>query len=195
MPTYGTTTRAKPRLNVLRGFKGNEPQSLNHSAKPKAGEEILSGMIISLDSNNEWVKGAPAGKVPYIAYHDQADLDVTSIGLLLGLSCAGDYVVQTAYFASEGTFGNNVFLLADAEDDAVSGVRAGLPGYIAKAVARTTPAVGSVFDLIGVTSHGGKVDRANVDSNSTKDAAGKVLVLTWTTRWQPFQTVYGLAAS
>lgn len=195
MPTYGTATRATHRLQVLRGFKGNEPQSLSYSAVPKSGEAILSGMIISLDSNGEWVKGAPAGKHPYVAYHDQADLTVVSSGKLLGLSCTGDYVFQTAFFATAGTFPDGHPLLADATATAVSGVRAGLPGYIAKGVARTTPAAASPFDLIGFVSNGGKVDRAPIDSNTTKDANGAVLVLTWTPRWLPFQLTYGLAAS
>lgn len=181
------------RLQVLRGFKGNEPQSLSYSAVPKTNEGILSGMVISLDSNGQWVKGAPAGKHPYVAYHDQAD--VTSSGKLLGLSCTGDYVFQTVFFDTSGTFPDSTPLLADATASAVSGVRMGLPGYLAKGVARTTPAAGTVFDIIGFVSNAGKVDRAPIDSNTTKAADGTVWCLTWTPRWQPFQAIYGLAAS
>jgi hypothetical protein len=49
--TYGEYRRAKQRVNVLPGYEGNEPDSLTFSAKTKAAEAILSGMLISLDSN------------------------------------------------------------------------------------------------------------------------------------------------
>src|SRR4051812_25714523 len=102
--TYGETRRAKQRINVLRGYGGNEPVSLTRLAKPKTGEGILSGMLISLDVNGEWIKGVPAGKVPFFAWHDQTDTDVTSSGKLLGLSGAGKYELQTAYIKSGDTF-------------------------------------------------------------------------------------------
>lgn len=193
MPTYGTVQRAFRRLNVIRGFKGNEPQSLSLSAVPKTGEAILSGMVISLDSNGEWVKGALAGKVPYLAYHDQADSTVASSGKLLGLSCAGDYEVETAFFLTSATIAPAAALMAD-----ISGGSSGDKGYVAKAVARTTPALASPFDLIGYASGGttsSKVDVSNSDSNTAKDSNGNVYVLRWTTRWQPNQYAFGLAAS
>lgn len=187
MPTYGTATRANPRLGVLRGFKGNEPQSLSYSAKPKANEGILSGMLISLDSNGEWIKGVPAGKVPYVAYHDQADLTVSSIGLLLGLSCAGDYEVQTAFFLTSATIGGGVPLIPE-----VNGT-AGGKGHLAVGQVKGTPVVTSMVDVVGFTTRAGKIDTANIDSNSTRDSAGKVQVLTWMTRWIPRTPAFELA--
>lgn len=192
--TYGTATRSKARLNVLRGYAGNEPKSLSFSAQPLADEAILSGMIISLNSDGKWIKGAPAGKVPFIAYHDQSDSTVDSSGLLLGLSCAGDYEVQTAFFLTTASYPDGTALLADATATATA-TRAGLPGYLAKAVARTTPAAASPFDVVGYASRGGKVNVANINSGVTKDADGAVLVLTWFTRWTPNQYAVGLAAT
>lgn len=187
MPTFGTATRANPRLGVLRGFKGNEPQSLSYSAKPKADEAILSGMVISLDGNGEWIKGVPAGKVPYVAYHDQSDLTVSSIGLLLGLSCAGDFEVQTAFFLTSATIGSGVPLIPE-----VTGT-AGGRGHLAVGQVKTTPVVTVMTDVVGFTTRTGKLDTANIDSNSTRDGAGKVLVVTWATRWIPRTPSYELA--
>lgn len=167
MPTYGVTTRAKARLNVLRGFKGNEPQSLSYSAKPKADEAILSGMIISLDSNGEWVKGCAAGVTPYFAQHDQADLDVVSSGLLVGLSCAGDYELQTAHFDTSATIANDVPLVAHATNGTV-----------------VVGALDGTADIIGFSCRGGKTDRAAVDNTTTK-VSGYVYVLGLYTRWMP----------
>src|ERR1019366_8107957 len=97
----GEYRRAKPRINILRGYAGNESKKLTRSAQPKLNEGILSGMLISLDVNGQWVKGVPAGKVPFFALADQSDTDVLSSGLLVGLSCNDEYEIETGYAVTE----------------------------------------------------------------------------------------------
>jgi hypothetical protein len=49
-------------------------------------------------SSGAWVLGCAAGAEPYIAFADSTDTDVISAGLLVGLSCAGQFEIETAYF-------------------------------------------------------------------------------------------------
>ncbi len=77
------------------------------------------------------------------------DPDVLSRGLLLGLSCAGQYVFATGYFVNtDGNFiGNDIPLIASTV----------VPGSLTLAVA---PGGGTVWDttsdIIGLTSLGGR---------------------------------------
>jgi hypothetical protein len=171
--TYGEYRRSKPRLNILRGFKGNEPQGLFDSAKP-ADTTIKSGQLIVKNDSGQWVKcdsALHAGKVPFFAYSDALDTDVVSSGLLMGISCLGEYEIQTAYF--------------DSTDNWVDG----------SPVCKGTGAlVGSVdmgasflaaVETVGVASRGGIEDIAKINSEATKDNTGKVQVLNLVTRWKP----------
>jgi hypothetical protein len=103
MPTYsGTVKRVKPRVNVMRGYTGNEPQSLSRSAPVEANTTIKSGQAIALDVNEEWVLATSTDTVVYIAYHDSEDTDVLSCGKLLGFSTLGSYELETAYTTDAG---------------------------------------------------------------------------------------------
>jgi hypothetical protein len=123
LPKYGTYLRATKRLNVLRGYPGNESTSFTRSLSPEpAGGTgytvaILSGMIISINANGKWVAGCPQGSVPYIAYHDATDTDVASSGLLLGLSCLGDFEVETTHFDSTQAYNPDAPLKAATSSD------------------------------------------------------------------------------
>ena len=143
------STRALPKINPLRGF-GPEQNGLvdTETAPVSAGVTIKSGQVISLDASGEWILGCPTGKVPYFAQQDSADGDVTSSGLLTGLSCSGDYVIETGYIedlstnktANENTYALDVEVTADAANpgsikvagtgDAVLGKVARQAGYI-----------------------------------------------------------------
>lgn len=168
--TYGHYTRSVPRVNVLAGYWGNEPLALKRSAKPKAEEAIKSGMAISLDENGEWVKGVATGKTPFIAFHDQADTDVTSSGLLLGLSCAGQYEIETGWFDNEQTYVEDSPIKAAVDADA---------GKV------TLGAIGT-DDLLGFATRGGRQD---VTKTNTQAAATgtppKLYTLTFRTQWLP----------
>ena len=105
MPTYsGTVKRVKPRVNVMRGYTGNEPQSLSRSApcSSTAKDFIKSGQAIALDGSEEWILATKDSAVVYIAYHDSEDTDVLSCGKLMGFSTLGSYELETAYTTSAG---------------------------------------------------------------------------------------------
>lgn len=110
MPQFGTVKRQYPRVEVLRGFNPNEPFTLTQAYPVADGVTILSGQVISKSWNAalgqyEWVLGWTAG-VPFIAYNDDQDKDVLEAGTLPGLSSAGQFEIQTAFWkaADEALF-------------------------------------------------------------------------------------------
>ena len=110
MATYKNTSgganpekRLKPRVNVLRGYPGNETTALTRSLPPKAAENIKSGMAIAVGTGADaglFVKadGTEAANLVFIAYHDQSDTDVISSGKLLGFSALGGFELETGYW-------------------------------------------------------------------------------------------------
>jgi hypothetical protein len=172
--TYGEYRRTKPRINILRGFRGNEPQSLTFSAKPATGQAIKSGMLIVLNDSGQWVKcdsASHGGKVPYFAYSDDTDTDVVSSGLLLGISCLGDFELQTAYFNTGTTW---------ADGSPVIKGTGSLVGSVDKGASFL-----AAVETVGVASRGGVEDIAKINSEAVKDGSGKVQVLNLVTRWRP----------
>ena len=180
--TYGEYRRTKPRLNVLRGWKGNEPQSLSHVATPAAGVDIYSGQLITLNEFGKWVLydyDDHKTSVPYFAYSDAiwnaadtkilTDTDVASSGLLLGLSCLGEYEIQTAYFDATQTYAHGA---------AVKG-SASVPGSL------TVGDYAAANAAVGIVSRAGMEDIAKINSEATPDNNGKVYVLNLVLRWHP----------
>jgi hypothetical protein len=90
--------RAKPRLNVLRGYPGNETAALSRSLSPKVA--IQSGQAVVDNGSGEWILAlnthTNVGKI-HIAYHDSTDTDVISCGKLLAFSVVGRYELETGY--------------------------------------------------------------------------------------------------
>lgn len=178
--TYGFHQRTKPRLRVRRGWHGNEPYAISESLPPKADENIKSGMTIirTVDGTDVvYVKATKAllaqanAAPPAFAYHDATDPDVTSSGLLLGLSSAGKYEIETAYFDS-GTYNGGTLLSASTT-----------AGNL-KARAATETAVGVV--LRGKVNYGGSSDDPNNAHNSEADPATfDGYMLSFVTHWQP----------
>jgi hypothetical protein len=169
----GIYQRTKPRLNVLRGYNGNQTRGLTYSAVPKSGEAILSGMLISLDSNNQWVKGVAAGKTPYFAWQDQSDTDVLSSGKLTGLSCAGDYELETGYYVT-GSYVQDSPLIAGTSGNAGS-------VDLGAALASIT------VDIIGFASGSpnGSTGTPLIDISRTNSESTATTVLRLVTRWMP----------
>lgn len=131
-------------------------------------------MVISLDSEGEWVKGCPKGKEPFLSMNDQTlDTDVRGSGKLLGLSCAGIYEVETAHFDDGSTYNNGNGLKAMTAGDA--GKLDVVTGYDEN------------VDIIGKVTRG-VVDVAGYESGVAKDNDGKINVLTFITGWQPNRT-------
>jgi hypothetical protein len=112
MPTYGTVTRAKPVLQVLKGWDPNNPTKNTSAYRVKSGVTILSGEVISavwnaVDSVNEWVKGLDSGNdalIPYFAHQDSTQSDVVSANSLVGLSCLSELQLRTGYYKTGETY-------------------------------------------------------------------------------------------
>lgn len=115
MPRSGlVNTRTKPRVKVLRGFDPNAPMTLTQSlpAASSGNNTIYSGQLITAAwdtsiSSYAWSQSASGlsstGVTPYIALQDTADQDVSEAGKLTGLSCAGQFEIQTAYYTGTST--------------------------------------------------------------------------------------------
>ena len=124
MPTYTNgELRDRPRINVLRGYPGNEPTSITAAlgldaaiTNDAANTTIFSGQPILRTAGGDftngagvataWITGNATGAPtsPYsaqdvfFAYHDSSDTDVTSCGKLLGFSALGKFELETAWF-------------------------------------------------------------------------------------------------
>jgi hypothetical protein len=132
------------------------------------------------------------GLTPYIALQDSVDTDVLSSGLLLGLSCAGQYVFETGYYVRvDGNFAVN---------DAPLILSAAVPGSLTLAVA---PNGGTVWDtaddIIGVTCMGGEeqvgpsanLAGAYIPAINTEalPMGGPTYMLNFTAKWSPHRSV------
>jgi hypothetical protein len=103
MPTFGTVQRTKPRVVVLRGYDPQEPTTNTASHPVKPAVTIKSGQVISLEwvparSRYEWVLGCSGNAIAHIALQDSSDYDVIEAGKLTGLSCLGQFVIQTPHY-------------------------------------------------------------------------------------------------
>ena len=104
MPTFTNgVLRDFPRVNVPRGYAGNEPQAITKSAPVNSSATIKSGQPIALVSD-EWVQAddSHSSSQIYIAYHDSDDTDVQSCGKLLGFSVLGEFEIETPWVQTNG---------------------------------------------------------------------------------------------
>lgn len=108
--------RNAPRINVLRGYYGNENFALSGVAPVDSSVTSgpFSGQVMFINASGNWVLASsavtPKGQCPYLAMADATDSDVVSAGKLLGLSCAGQYDVQTPYFDITQTYARGTAL-------------------------------------------------------------------------------------
>jgi len=154
--TYGEYRRALPRLRIKKGYHGNETAGLQVSAPIGSGVTILSGQVIYL-ANGSWslaTSTLATGLTPYLALQDSVDTDVLSSGLLLGLSCAGQYLFGTGYYVrTDGNFAANDLPLVISNTT---------PGSLTIATTANgfLPGGGTAWDaavdIVGVTSLGGE---------------------------------------
>ena len=140
MATYKNTAgtanpekRDKPRVNVLRGYPGNETTALTrwlpYAVAIKSGQAIAVG---AGGNAGKWVLATDshaANKV-FIAYHDSSDPDVISCGKLLGFSALGGFELETGYYAG-----------AVADGDAIT-VSNSTPGTLVKDAGAGKPVIG-----------------------------------------------------
>jgi hypothetical protein len=186
--TYGTYSRTAPRVNILRGYWGNEPFSRTYSAPVTAGVTILSGQVISL-SAGAWVLGCAAGLEPFIAFHDSTDTDVQSAGLLLGLSCAGQFEIETPWFDNTVVYNESSFLIAASGGSSTANVS---PGTAALG-AITLGVASANADVIGYAAAGGRQNATAINSQSgfIENSAGgvsnpnSIYLLRFRTQWFP----------
>jgi hypothetical protein len=164
----GYTKRPTRRVYVLRGFNGCEPETFTRTAPVASGVTVKSGNVISLD-DGEWVLGAAAGKVPYIALSDDNDTDVSASGLLPALSCAGQFEIETVSYVAD-TY---------AEDDPLVAATSSNAGKLAKG------ALDGSADIVGFASRGGLTNLNGTPGPKREVNADTSTVLTFITKWQP----------
>ena len=180
--TFGIYQRIAPRVNVLNGYWGNEPFSRKFSAPVTSGVTIRSGQVISLTSG-AWVLGCSAGKEPFIAFHDSTDTDVTSSGKLLGLSCAGQYEIETQWFDNTATYAESSPLVAATGGSSTSNITP----LVAALGAIGLGTLATAEDTIGFAKNGGRQDLANFNSEAAP-VNGHLYVLRFMTQWLPRAT-------
>lgn len=145
----GFYQRPKRRIYVLRGFDPVATDSITHNAPVAPGVTILSGQVISLDANGQWVLGGTTGKPVYFALSDSTDTDVRSSGYLPALSVLGEFEIETAWFNTSVTYNDGDKLTYDAN---------GLVVPVTNAATQ---------DVVGFVSRGG-AKRLNHDANGNR---------------------------
>lgn len=181
MPLHGQIKRAYPRVEVLRGYNPNEPHTLSQTHPVKSDVTVASGQIVYLVWNSstsqyEWRLGCASGSTPYVALQDWDtsqtaglgqfgyDPDVQEAGKLTGLSCAGQFEIQSAFF-EDTTYAMDDTLTYDTGGNAGDVKPAGTGDEVIGFISRTN-GENSQMSLSGINS--------NVTNTS---------VITWTTNW------------
>lgn len=165
--TSGFYVRPKRRINVLRGFWGNQPYSFTKNAPIADDQVIKSGQVCFLNEDGEWYVpsdsselAATKGKVAYIALSDDTDTDVQSSGLLPALSSAGQFEIETAYFEEGETYNPDTPL------------KVAVGGYLTPADYVTD----ADTDLVGACSTGFVDLNADFPPKDSQAADGKIVV-------------------
>lgn len=165
----GYVRRAKPRVEILRGFDPTGVQMQTKTAEIADGVTVQSGQIISLDVNGKWVLGATtAGAKPYVAIADSTDTDVRSSGLLTALSCDGEYEIQTAWYDAGETYNEGTPLTSDSSGNIVATTWAN--------------AGGANDNVLGVVTRGGMFNLNN-GFPERENMAVQTTVVAFSTKW------------
>lgn len=131
MPRSGLTgIRANARVLVLRGYDPNSPSTLTQTLPVASSVTVLSGQVVSpvwssSHGSHAWALGLTGG-TPYIALQDSEDEDVSEAGNLTGLSCAGQFEIQTAFYeGADSVYTLGKVISAGATSGSVCGATAG----------------------------------------------------------------------
>tara|TARA_B100000035_G_scaffold48276_1_gene36815 strand:- start:809 stop:1696 length:888 start_codon:yes stop_codon:yes gene_type:complete len=166
MPTFTNgVLRDFPRVNVPRGYAGNEPQAITKSAPVNSSATIKSGQPIALVSD-EWVQAtnAHSSSQIYIAYHDSDDTDVQSCGKLLGFSVLGEFEIETPWVQTNGlAVGDQLVVNSNNDLCEASNTAGGTPG---------SDVVGYVTEIrdLGVLGHTSANARGGVVGTIPEDS-------------------------
>lgn len=106
--------RPHARIQIRRGYDPQSAQKLSLARYLRSGQEIWSGMVMSLSTDGsdvtnraEFVRGAPATAqkpVIYFALTDFFDSSVEASQKIVGLSCLGDYLIETPWFDDQASY-------------------------------------------------------------------------------------------
>ena len=168
------------------------------AAPVTAAVTILSGQMIYLTAANTWslatdtlISNGAAPAEPYIALQDSTDTDVLASGLLLGLSCAGQYVFETGYYVrTDGAFNAPGLPLV---------VSNAVPGSLTLATAQGGVAWDANQTIVGVTAFTGE-EQVGPSTNAAGafipainteglPLGGPTYMLPFTARWLPKRSV------
>jgi len=94
-------------LNPVKGWPS--PYAVDKIAEIASGVEgILGGMVISLDSNGKFIRGATGSAMPCFAFPNASDFDVLSDrgnisgGNMMGLVAVGAYELESTEYMGSG---------------------------------------------------------------------------------------------
>ena len=175
MPTNTNgVLRLRPRINVTRGYAGNEPHSITRSESldssaidgTTSAKSIYSGQPIAFNGATglwepiTYVADALSGNTPlsqvHFAFHDWNDTDVQSCDKLLGFSVLGKFEIETPWvdvgsLAVGNALGIKLQTQADGSDTAVLAK----VDYTAGNDHNTTQQIGIVTEIrdLGVGGH------------------------------------------
>jgi len=110
----GNGSSPRRRVHITKGYDGvtsateTKVRKISESGGGEylagGAKEIYNGLIISVDDSQEWVRGQFApGRTCYVAQSNAADTDITGSGFLGAFACSGEFVVETPWFAIDGT--------------------------------------------------------------------------------------------
>ena len=98
--------------------------------------------------------------------------DVKSSQELVGLSCLGEFELQTGFFDNTQTYAVGTPV-----------VKSATPGSVTKGASYL-----SAVEVVGVVSGNAKEDIVKINSEALPDSGGHQYVLNLVTRWKPSQS-------
>jgi len=180
---YGIVQRLHPYLIPISGYNPLEPQTRITSVPVQAGVTIKSGQIIvpSVDTDGitvVWVladsgTSAHLKAEPHVALQDSTDYDVVAAGnVLTGLSCSGQFEIQTGYYVAPGGGGapiTNGTVLSFG-----TGATAGSLTTVLRGAGPTVPVIG----IVSGACVAGPIDLTGINSEATN-----LSVVQWRTHY------------
>jgi hypothetical protein len=170
-PTAGIAQRAKPRLQFVKGYDGQQAAKFAENLPVTPNVAVYSGQVVSKlystdRSRYEWALGLVSGGTPFVAEKDYDDADVQAAGNLQAFPLDSVIEFRTGWVVP-GT------LSAWSDDVRLTAVAQGQTNAGSLAVATSGDPV------VGIVSGGlyqGLLDVASENTNVVRDGNGQVLV-------------------